>query len=441
MQRKEHWKLSKLAKLCFCQLIAISVCMTVVLFESPTSETLLHVNQERLFLYSCAFGMCFLLAGEIFGLFASSNSQKFFGKQFVLALASSGIGSLGLLLSVWIIEFDFVGRFAILKMVLGTAFLSYLFLLVLNSLSNRNPLRVMALLNDARTVQLKTYLGLNADLICWIDKKKPLAKCASVKFCNTAGVEMIVLDQFQKEKLNIDPIGLLASGVKILEIESFVESLCQKIPPAEVDNTWLTKLDLRQRDPVNRRMKRLLDLIFSVFGLLFSIPILIVSCFAIAVESGFPLFFHQKRTGLLGHPYVLYKLRTMRQNAEKTGAEWAKQNDSRVTMVGRFLRKWRIDEIPQFWNVIKGEMSIVGPRPERPELENEINERLPYWKCRYLLKPGLTGWAQIRFRYASDMESSEEKLAYDLYYVKNASFFLDLEIMLSTLRSLTKGSR
>ena len=441
MQRKEHWKLSKLAKLCVCQLIAISVCMMVILFDSPTSETLLHVNQERLFLYSFVFGLCFLFAGEIFGLFVSSKSQKFLGKQFVLALASSGIGSLGLLLSVWIVEFDFVGRFAILKMVLGTAFLSYIFLLVLNSLSNRNPLRVMALMNDIRTDKLKTYLGLNADLICWIDKKKSLTECATVKFCNSEGVEMIVLDQLQKDKFNIDPMGLHASGIKILEIESFVESLCQKIPPSEVDNSWLTKLDLRQRDPINRRIKRLLDLIFSVFGLLFSIPILIVSCFAIALESGFPLFFHQKRTGLLGQPYVLHKLRTMRQNAEDKGAEWAKQKDSRVTMVGRFLRKCRIDEIPQFWNVIKGEMSIVGPRPERPELENEINERLPYWKCRYLLKPGLTGWAQIRYKYASDMESSEEKLAYDLYYVKNASLFLDLEIMLSTLRSLTKGSR
>jgi lipopolysaccharide/colanic/teichoic acid biosynthesis glycosyltransferase len=131
----------------------------------------------------------------------------------------------------------------------------------------------------------------------------------------------------------------------------------------------------------------------------------------------------------------------MQKDAEKKGAEWAQKGDLRVTRVGRFLRRWRIDEIPQFWNVIKGEMSIVGPRPERPELEKEINSRLPFWMCRYLLKPGLTGWAQIRFRYASDMESSEEKLAYDLYYVKNASFFLDLEIMLSTLRSLTKGSR
>ena len=131
----------------------------------------------------------------------------------------------------------------------------------------------------------------------------------------------------------------------------------------------------------------------------------------------------------------------MSGNAETNGAKWAQVADDRVTRVGRFLRKWRIDEIPQFWNIIKGDMSIVGPRPERPELDKEIIKRLPFWKCRYLLKPGLTGWAQIRYKYASDIESSEEKLAYDLFYVKNASIFLDLEIMLSTLRSLTKGSR
>ena len=131
----------------------------------------------------------------------------------------------------------------------------------------------------------------------------------------------------------------------------------------------------------------------------------------------------------------------MKQDAEEGGVQWAQQNDHRVTFVGRFLRKTRIDEIPQLWNVIKGEMSLVGPRPEIPELDEEIERTSPFWKCRYLLKPGITGWAQIKYQYASDLESSEEKLSYDLFYVKNASFFLDLEIILSTLRSIMKGSR
>jgi lipopolysaccharide/colanic/teichoic acid biosynthesis glycosyltransferase len=416
--------------------------MFVILYGSPSSETLLRVNYERLFLYSIIFGVCFLLAGEVTGLFVMSNGQKLLWKRLVLALLSSVVGSLGLLLSVWIVEFDFVGRFAVFKMVCGNGFLSYAFISFQIALSSRNPWRVLPLFDEVRSKQIKTYLGPNAEGIDWVDvKKTPLSECATVDYCDQQGVEMIVLDQNAEAKIKGEIMDLLASGVRILEVESFVETLCQKIPPTEVDSTWLTKLDLRQRDPIIRRIKRLLDLFLSVVGLIICMPILLISCFIIGLESGFPLFFHQKRTGLLGQPYVLHKLRTMRQNAEEKGAEWAKQNDSRVTIVGRFLRKWRIDEIPQFWNVIKGEMSIVGPRPERPELENEINERLPYWKCRYLLKPGLTGWAQIRFRYASDMESSEEKLSYDLYYVKNASFFLDLEIMLSTLRSLTKGSR
>jgi lipopolysaccharide/colanic/teichoic acid biosynthesis glycosyltransferase len=234
---------------------------------------------------------------------------------------------------------------------------------------------------------------------------------------------------------------ILASGVRVLGVEPFVESLSQKIPSAEVDRSWLARLDLRQRDPIVRRVKRLSDLFTATIGLILCLPILLIACLAIVLETGFPLFFHQKRTGLLGRTYTLHKLRTMQKDAEKKGAEWAQKGDLRVTRVGRFLRRWRIDEIPQFWNIIKGEMSIVGPRPERPELEKEINSRLPFWMCRYLLKPGLTGWAQIRFEYASDMESSEEKLAYDLFYIKNASFLLDFEIMLSTLRSLTKGSR
>jgi lipopolysaccharide/colanic/teichoic acid biosynthesis glycosyltransferase len=131
----------------------------------------------------------------------------------------------------------------------------------------------------------------------------------------------------------------------------------------------------------------------------------------------------------------------MRTDAEQDGAQWAEKQDARVTGVGRFLRKWRIDEIPQFWNVLRGEMSIVGPRPERPELEEKLTVEIPFWSSRHLVKPGLTGWAQIRFRYAADSNASREKLAHDLYYIKNASLLLDLQIILSTLRSLARGSR
>jgi len=131
----------------------------------------------------------------------------------------------------------------------------------------------------------------------------------------------------------------------------------------------------------------------------------------------------------------------MRKDAEKSGAVWAKENDSRVTNIGKILRKLRIDEIPQFWNVIKGDMSIVGPRPERPEFQEELLKLVPHWNCRHLVKPGITGWAQIKYTYASNMKESEEKLGYDLYYLRNLSFSLDFEIILATLRSIANGSR
>jgi lipopolysaccharide/colanic/teichoic acid biosynthesis glycosyltransferase len=440
MQRKEHWNLSKLAKLSVCQIIAMVSCVTVFIFDSPTSETLLQINRERIFIYASIYGLSFLLAGEVTGLFVNSY-RNISWKRFLLAVVSSVLGSLGLVLAVWIVEFDFIGRLAVFKIVTATGIISFLFLSFQNSLSNRNPWRVLTLLNDERVKQLKSYLGTRADEITWVVPKESSSESTMVKFCNEKGVEILILDQSNDGNSNIDLMALLASGVRVLGVEPFVESLSQKIPSAEVDRSWLTRLDLRQRDPIVRRVKRLSDLFAATIGLILCLPILVIACLAIVLETGFPLFFHQKRTGLLGRPYILHKLRTMQKNAEQMGAEWAKKGDLRVTRVGRFLRRWRIDEIPQFWNVIKGEMSIVGPRPERPELEKEINSRLPFWMCRYLLKPGLTGWAQIRFEYASDMESSEEKLAYDLFYIKNASFLLDFEIMLSTLRSLTKGSR
>ena len=239
----------------------------------------------------------------------------------------------------------------------------------------------------------------------------------------------------------LNVVALLAGGTRVSDIVDFWERTFARIPPQYVDEAWLARLDLRLRHPLFHRAKRFLDVLVAIIGLVVSIPILAIASILILVGSRGPVFFSQRRTGYLGSDYVLYKLRTMRTDAEQDGAQWAEKQDARVTGVGRFLRKWRIDEIPQFWNVLRGEMSIVGPRPERPELEEKLAVEIPLWSSRHLVKPGLTGWAQIRFRYAADSNASREKLAHDLYYIKNASLLLDLQIILSTLRSLARGSR
>ena len=213
------------------------------------------------------------------------------------------------------------------------------------------------------------------------------------------------------------------------------------IPPSEISQSWLSKLDLRIRNPVALKIKRGADILLSILALLITSPVLLIVFLMIAVESGFPLIFSQTRTGFLSRDFTIYKIRSMKKDAEKEGAEWASENDERITKLGSILRKLRIDEIPQFWNVIKGDMSIVGPRPERPEFQEDLLKNVPHWNARHLVKPGITGWAQIKYRYASNMQSSEQKLAYDLYYLRNLSFALDFEIILATLRSIGKGSR
>lgn len=436
MKRREHWNLSKVVKLVLLQMLAMGSCLVVILYYSPMSETLVHVNRVRLLIYSAVFGFSFLLIGEVVGLFTNHHREIVWKKLF-LSLFSAAIGSLGLILVVWTVEFDFIGRLAIFKMVALTSLACFSLLTFLNRLNRGNPWRVLPLLNKEKFTKIERSKEVTKHPIKWITYNEKFSHCSLLTISNEEAVDLILVDD-QRE---IDVMGLLASGVRVMGVSAFWETFVQKIPHSEIDKSWLTKLDLRQRDPVARRVKRLVDLLVSSVGLILSIPFIIIFCLAIILESGFPIFFKQQRTGYLGKPYTLYKLRTMRNDSEKDGAQWATHRDDRVNYVGKFLRRYRIDEIPQFWNVMKGEMSVVGPRPERPEIEEKIIKKLPFWNCRYLLKPGITGWAQIKYQYASDLESTEEKLSYDLFYVKNASFLLDLEIMLSTVRSLTKGSR
>jgi exopolysaccharide biosynthesis polyprenyl glycosylphosphotransferase len=186
--------------------------------------------------------------------------------------------------------------------------------------------------------------------------------------------------------------------------------------------------------PRTRRLKRLLDLVIAAFGLVLAAPIMLLTAVAIALDSPGPILFRQVRAGELGRPFTLYKFRSMRIDAEQLGAQFAQENDPRVTRVGRFIRKTRLDELPQLWNVLKGEMSMVGPRPERPVFIEQLEQQVPYFKQRLYVKPGVTGHAQVRCRYGATAEDHLEKLQYDLYYIKSYSVMFDLSIMLDTVK-------
>lgn len=185
--------------------------------------------------------------------------------------------------------------------------------------------------------------------------------------------------------------------------------------------------------------KRVLDAVVAAVGLVVLIPLLVIIAALIRLDSPGPVFYRQVRVGLRGRPYMIWKFRSMRQDAEKSGPRWAQANDPRISRVGWWLRKTRIDEFPQLVNVLRGEMSLVGPRPERPVFVQELRTSIPYYDIRHTVRPGVTGWAQVKFRYGASQEDSHTKLQYDLYYVKNLSLYLDMRILVQTIRVMMLG--
>ncbi|AHJ30096.1 sugar transferase [Nodularia spumigena CS-584] len=236
-------------------------------------------------------------------------------------------------------------------------------------------------------------------------------------------------------------IDLRLSGVSIYRIPDICETLWYKLPSSLLQMNWLAfgnGFNLGA-DSISQKTKRLTDIILAWLLLLFLSPLMLVVAIAIKLNSRGPVFYTQMRTGWEGKPFRVYKFRSMYQDAEKRGAQWAGKQDPRITKVGRLLRLTRIDELPQILNVLRGEMSLIGPRPERPEFDVKLREEIPYYDLRYVVKPGITGWAQVMYPYGSSVEDAYEKLAYDLYYIKNYSLALDLAIFFKTIRVVLLG--
>ncbi|HZZ99285.1 MAG TPA: sugar transferase [Candidatus Paceibacterota bacterium] len=227
----------------------------------------------------------------------------------------------------------------------------------------------------------------------------------------------------------------LRKKIAFYSLSSFFERLTGRVPLGAINQTWFLDNFTESTKRPYENTKRVLDAFFGfVFGLISLIfyPFIIL---ALEINSPGPIFYTQTRIGQMGKPFKIIKFRTMIPNAEaKTGAIWATDHDTRVTAVGRFMRRTRLDELPQLWNIVRGEMSLVGPRAERPEFHEDLRQQIPFYEERYLIKPGLSGWAQINFRYGSSVQDAAEKLQYDLYYIKNRSFILDLDIVLKTIR-------
>ena len=234
------------------------------------------------------------------------------------------------------------------------------------------------------------------------------------------------------------------NGIEIIEGISFYEMLTGKIIVEQINPAWLIFSEGFYKSGVRRFLKRSMDLILSIGLLILLSPAIIATAIIIKIDSKGPAIFSQQRVGKNKKIYMIYKFRSMIVGAEKkSGPVWAENNDSRITRVGKVIRKWRVDEIPQLWNVLKGDMSFVGPRPEREFFVQKLEEVIPYFGIRFSVKPGISGWAQVSYGYGASLEDAIEKLNYDLFYIKNMSTFMDLMIILRTIKIvlLGKGAR
>jgi sugar transferase (PEP-CTERM system associated) len=246
------------------------------------------------------------------------------------------------------------------------------------------------------------------------------------------------------DRRNTLPVGelldLRLAGVKVEEATSWLEKISGRIEVEQLNPSWLIFADGFRFSSGFAALRRVLATIVAFTGLLITLPLLPFIMLAIKIDSKGPIFYRQKRVGTGGSHFHCFKFRTMCEDAEAdTGATWAWDDDPRITLVGRFLRASRLDEIPQLWCVLKGDMAFVGPRPERPEFVEWLSQEIPYYGVRHVVRPGITGWAQVQYKYGNTLEDAREKLQYDLFYIKNASLGLDLLIMFQTIKIVLLG--
>jgi sugar transferase (PEP-CTERM system associated) len=257
------------------------------------------------------------------------------------------------------------------------------------------------------------------------------------------GVDEIVVALSERRGGNMPLRELLdckVFGIRVVDMATHYEKNLQQISLQHVNPGWLVFGDGFNQGALRSAVKRVSDILVSLLLLAVSAPLMVLAAIAVKLESRGPMFYRQERVGLNGVPFMVTKFRSMCNDAEKDGRpQWATKNDARVTRVGKFIRRTRIDELPQLFNVLEGSMSLVGPRPEREYFVNELVEKIPYFAVRHSVKPGVTGWAQVKYDYGSTVEDAAAKLQYDLYYVKNHSLFLDLLILVETVAVVLTG--
>ena len=412
------------------------------------------------------FAFVMLATMTAFGMF-TRESQTGDNDFYIRFLASFVVGGIAMTFVFYLLPGLFLGRgamaLAFLFAFVGTALnrLVFIRLVDFNALKRRllvlgtgtRAARVGTLIAQDESIGRKFHLvgylnQMKAPHHPHVSREKIFEKSGSMlAIAYRYSIDEIVVAIRDRRNGGLDIEELLEcklEGIEVTDISSFFERETGHVQLDSLNPSWMVFSDGFQRTSMKFIGKRIFDIVVSTTLLLVTLPIALLTALLTLLESGLPIFYRQERMGECGQVFAVLKFRSMRQNAEQVGVpQWAKQNDDRVTRVGRVIRKLRIDELPQVLNVLKGDMSFVGPRPERPYFVQQLASQIPFYLNRHTVKPGITGWAQIRYPYGSTVEDAVHKLQYDLYYAKNHSLFLDLIILFQTVQVVLfgKGAR
>ena len=349
------------------------------------------------------------------------------GGEFIAGIALVGLSAI--LIRLLFMEWDKTDIFKKRVLVLGAG-------------SRAAKIEEMVASGEAQGLNIVGYLPLGA-IHSYVSHDRILEEEGSIfEIASRRNVEEIVVAVRERRGGGLPMAELLECklrGLHILDLPAFFERQTGILPLEAINASWMIFSEGFTTGSGRDLVKRLFDLMVSGGFLLLFMPLMLLTALLIRLESRGPVFYTQERVGQFGKSFTIYKFRSMRTDAEKNGAVWARKNDDRTTRVGRFIRRTRIDELPQIVNVFLGHMSFVGPRPERPMFVNELAAQIPYYHARHSVKPGITGWAQVKFPYGASVEDAMNKLQYDLYYVKNHSLFLDLMILLQTTQVVVLG--
>jgi len=386
----------------------------------------------------------YLILGWLFGSYSLLRWPKLKWNQLVQRVGLSALATLVLALTLgWLskttpLQLPLLQRGNIGPLMLSTAFASALFRALLHRLQTQRSNTYQILVDQSEKDQVEAE---------WLRNNRQAPNIITfdlLAILLTTPGELLAISPIIQKTKDLEPVfqKALVQKTRLLSLAQLAEEELQRIPAHWLDESivQLSGLANGREIGINSQLKRLADLILGILLILSAAIILLPIAIAIYWHDRGPIFYSQIRTGLFGESFTIYKLRTMQQTAEENGAQWSKPGDKRITPIGKWLRRSRLDELPQLLNIIKGEMSFIGPRPERPELEHDLEVNIPHYRLRHLVRPGLSGWAQVNMAYTSSVEDARLKLSYDLYYLKNNSFWLDLLILAKTFKTVLKGA-